>query len=397
MDNGRFNMIPSSPDGFPGFLRAKIDRPTWVEVDAQAIQANIRSLRRPLDPRVRFMAVVKAEAYGHGALGVATSALGAGADCFGVATPYEGQLLRAAKIDSPIIILSPTLPVQAPAIVENRLVPSITSLETARAIAQLAPAGDPVPVHVKVNTGMNRSGVEREDAVEFLRALRAVDGIEIEGIFSHFYGADDPDRAPAYAQFEKFDALLRELRTLGLRPPIAHISNSAAIIDMPEMSLDMVRAGLAIYGMYPSDFVSRRIKLAPALVWKSRVVETRRIEAGEPVSYSATWIAERSTTVALMPVGYADGFRRALSNRGEVLIRGRRCRVAGRVCMDLTVLDCGDEPVEIGDEIVLIGRQGDDEISAERMAETLGTNNYEVTTQITYRVSRRLAAAHENQ
>lgn len=386
-------MIRSAPEGYPQFLRAKIDRPTWAEIDAQAIQSNIRALRRPLDPRARFMAVVKAEAYGHGALGVAAAALEAGADCFGVATPYEGQLLRTAKIDVPIIILSPTLPVQAAAIVENRLIPSVTTMETARALGSLAAsAANPVRVHVKINTGMNRSGVEREDAVEFLRALRAIDGIEVDGIFSHLYGADDPDRAPAYAQFEEFESLLRELRALDLRPPVAHISNSAAIIDMPEMSLDMVRAGLAMYGMYPSDFVSRRIKLTPALAWKSRVVETRRIEAGEPVSYSATWIAERATNVALMPVGYADGFRRALSNRGEVLIRGRRCRVAGRVCMDLTVLDCGDEAVAVGDEIVLIGCQGDEVVSAEEMADKLGTNNYEVTTQITYRVPRRLAA-----
>jgi alanine racemase len=385
-------MIRSAPEGYPQFLRAKVDRPTWAEIDPHAIQSNIRALRRPLDPRVRFMAVVKAEAYGHGALGVAAAALEAGADCFGVATPYEGQLLRAAQIEAPIIILSPTLPSQAPAIVEHGLIPSVTSLETARALAAQTTSGAaPIRIHVKVNTGMNRSGVESEDAVEFLRALREIGGIETEGVFSHLYGADDPDRAPAYAQFEEFESLLRELRALDLRPPIAHIANSAAIIDMPEMRLDMVRAGLSMYGMYPSDFVSRRIKLKPALTWKSRVVETRRVKAGKPVSYSATWVAERDTNVALMPVGYADGFRRALSNRGEVLIRGRRCRVAGRVCMDLTVLDCGDEPVAIGDEIVLIGRQGGESIPAEEMAEKLGTNNYEVTTQITYRVPRRLA------
>ncbi|MEK8022297.1 MAG: alanine racemase [Candidatus Hydrogenedentota bacterium] len=367
------------------FLRAKLERPTWVEIDSEAIRSNIASLRRRLPASTRFMAVVKAEAYGHGAIGVAHAAESAGAAMLGVATPYEGQLLRAAGIELPIVILSPVLPQQAASVAENRLTPCITSLETARALS-----GTGTQVHVKVNTGMNRAGIEPDETIEFLRAVRAIEGVEVEGVFSHFAGSDDPDRTSAYDQFDRFELLLRELRAAELRPPIAHISNSGAIIDMPEMSLDMVRAGIAMYGLYPSLTVSRLVKLVPALSWKSHVIETRRLTAGARVSYSGTWVAPRETTVALMPVGYADGLRRALSSKGEVLVRGKRRRIAGRVCMDLTVIDCDSADVEPGDEIVLIGRQGDEVITAEDQAEWIGTNNYEVTTQITYRVPRRI-------
>ncbi|HBW46644.1 TPA: alanine racemase, partial [bacterium] len=242
----------------------------------------------------------------------------------------------------------------------------------------------------KVNTGMNRSGIEIEDTAEFLRKLSKIEGIEVEGIFSHFAGSDEIDRHGAYDQFERFEILLHNLESLGLRPPIAHISNSAAIIDMPEMSLDLVRAGLAIYGMYPSNYVSRSPVLKPALTWKTHVIDKRILPEGSAVSYGGTWRAEKETIVALLPVGYADGYRRALSNKGEVLLRGNRCKIAGRVCMDLTVVDCGNNPVEIGDEVVLLGEQNSSHITADEMAEWLGTNNYEVTTQITYRVPRRI-------
>jgi alanine racemase len=365
-------------------IRSKVERPTWVEIDHAAIAANIGALRKNVAATARFMAVVKAEAYGHGAIGVARSALEAGAERLGVATPYEGRLLRRAGIEVPIQVLSPILAHQAEEVAADGLIPSVTSIETARALA-----GRGAKIHVKVNTGMNRSGIALAEAPGFLRALQAIKGLEVEGIFSHYAGADDPDRRGAYDQFERFEALLRELRGLGLRPPIAHIANSAAIIDMPETALDMVRAGIAMYGLYPSDDVSRLVRLRPALAWKTRVVEARRLARGEAVSYNGTWIApEDGCWTALLPVGYADGLRRGLSNRGEVLVGGRRRTIAGRVCMDLTVVDCGDAEPAIGEEVVLIGHQGDEELTADAMAKLLGTNNYEVTTQITYRVPR---------
>lgn len=367
----------------PSFIKAKTDRPTWAEVDADAIAANVRALDRHLEHRARMMAVVKAEAYGHGALGAARTALDAGASCLGVATPYEGQLLRAAGIDVPIVLLSPTLPSQAPEIMRYRLTPAVTSLDMIRALADSGAS-----VHVKVNTGMNRSGLMPADVPAFLREALLIPGVGIEGIFSHLAGADEPDRHGAYDQFDRFDGLLRTLKDQGLRPPVAHIANSAAVLDMPEMALDLVRPGLALYGMYPSTYVGRRVALRPALSWKTRLVEKRRLSTGEAVSYAGTWTAPRPTWTALMPVGYADGLRRALSNKGEVLLGGRRCPIIGRVCMDLTVIDCGDQEPHVGDEIVILGEQKGAVISAEDMASWLGTNNYEVTTQITYRVPR---------
>ncbi|PIU48003.1 MAG: alanine racemase [Candidatus Hydrogenedentes bacterium CG07_land_8_20_14_0_80_42_17] len=378
-------MFDGVKENSSNFFKAKLDRPTWVEIDTEAVRSNIRSLRRALSSTVRFLAVVKAEAYGHGAIGVAHAAMKEDVYGFGVATPYEGQLLRESKIDAPIIVLSPILSHQADDIVSNRLTPAVASLEVAEALK-----GSGTKIHVKVNTGMNRSGIEIEDTAEFLRKLSKIEGIEVEGIFSHFAGSDEIDRHGAYDQFERFEILLHNLESLGLRPPIAHISNSAAIIDMPEMSLDLVRAGLAIYGMYPSNYVSRSPVLKPALTWKTHVIDKRILPEGSAVSYGGTWRAEKETTVALLPVGYADGYRRALSNKGEVLLRGNRCKIAGRVCMDLTVVDCGNNPVEIGDEVVLLGEQNSSHITADEMAEWLGTNNYEVTTQITYRVPRRI-------
>ncbi len=371
------------PSGTASFIKAKTDRPAWVEIDAGAIGANVRAIRKQIPAACALMAVVKAEAYGHGAIGAAKAALDAGASCLGVATPYEGQLLRASGIDLPIVVLSPTLPRQAPEIIRYRLTPSVTGMEMVRALADSG-----TRVHLKVNTGMNRSGLPIAEAPAFLRAASTVPGVSVDGVFSHLAGADEPDRHPAYDQFDRFDALLRTLGDQKLRPRVAHIANSAAVLDMPEMALDLVRPGLALYGMYPSEYVGRRIALRPALSWKTRVVEKRRLAAGEPVSYAGTWTAAHPTWTALLPVGYADGLRRALSNRGQVLIGGRRAPIAGRVCMDLTVIDCGEYEPAIGEEVVLIGTQGEDAIRAEEMAGWLGTNNYEVTTQITYRVPR---------
>lgn len=364
-------------------LKSKIDRPTWVEIDTAALRHNITALQQTV-PASRFMAVVKANAYGHDALIVARVALECGATHFGVATPHEGQLLREAGFTQPIVILGPSLASQARSIAEWKLSPSVTSVETAMALE-----GTGTSVHVKVNTGMNRSGIDLATAPQFIQTLMKIPGVTVEGLFSHFAGADDVDRFPAYDQFERFEKLLRDLRAANIRPPIAHICNTAAIIDMPEMGLDMVRAGLGMYGMYPSNFVSRRPGLRPVLSWKTKVVESRLIEAGAAVGYNGTFVAEKPTWISLLPVGYADGYRRILSNRGEVIVRGKRRRIAGRVSMDLIIIDSGDERIEPGEEVVLLGRQSDEAITADEMASWLGTNNYEVTTQISQRVHRK--------
>lgn len=364
-------------------LNPRSERETWAEIDLSAHAANIRALRARIPATCRFMSVVKANAYGHGAASIARNALSNGAAYLGVATPLEGALLRAAGIEAPIVVLSPTSTEQVEIIVRNRLMPAVSSIAMVKALERTD-----TKVHVKVNTGMNRSGIEPGEVEPFLRAIAAMDGVEAEGIFSHLAGADEPNRHSAYDQFDRFVGVLRAIEAAGLRPRIAHIANSAAILDMPEMALDMVRAGIAQYGLFPSNHVSRIAKLKPVLTWKASVVECRRLKAGDAVSYAGTFVAEKPTTIALLTIGYADGYRRALSNKGQVLLKGKRCPVAGRVCMDLTVVDCGDLEVKCGDEAVLIGRQGDDAISADEMATWLGTINYEVTTQITERVPR---------
>lgn len=358
-------------------------RETWVEIDLAAFKQNVGELKRYLDKNCLFLAAVKANGYGHGDIAVSVAALEAGADVLGVATVEEGIRLRDAGISAPILVMSPTLPAHAPAILAHDLKAAVTDMEMVRRLG-----GKQAQVHLKVNTGMNRSGIAVEDVPDFLSRTKGEGGVEVEGIFTHLACADSPDRHDAYDQFDRFSELLRKLIEMDLRPPIAHIANSAALLDMPEMALDMVRPGISLYGLYPSAYVSRRERIKPVLSWKARVVETRRIEAGEKVSYGYTWIAERPTNIALLPVGYGDGFRRGLSNRGAVLIGGRRCPVAGRVCMDLSVVDCGDLPVEVGDEAVIIGTQGDDAVTADEMAELLDTINYEITTQITERVPR---------
>lgn len=363
--------------------QSKNERPTWVEIDQSALRSNIASLRKNISSSARLMAVVKADAYGHDSILVARTAIASGATCLGVATPHEGEKLRSAGIEIPIVVLSPTLPSQARSLIELRLTPSITSIATARALE-----GSGLSIHIKINTGMNRSGVDLPEALEFIRSAGEIPGVAVEGVFSHFAGADDADRRWAYDQFDLFENLLRELGASGLRPPIAHICNTAAVIDMPEMALDMVRVGLGMYGLYPSNFVSRRPKLLPVLSWKTKILERRFLQAGVRVGYNGTYVTENPAWVALLPVGYADGYRRALSNKGEVIIGGKRRRIAGRVSMDLIIVDCGDDAVNVEDEAVLIGRQGEEEITADEMAAWLGTNNYEVTTQISQRVPR---------
>ncbi|MBL4888954.1 MAG: alanine racemase [Candidatus Lindowbacteria bacterium] len=364
-------------------LSAQSERATWAEVSLKNIRSNYSCLKKSLKKDCKLMAIVKANAYGHGAGSVSKALEEEGVDFLGVAAPFEGALLRAAGVQVPIVVLSPTSPEQAEIIAGNNLIPAISSIEMA-----LALDGRRVKAHVKVNTGMNRCGVEPEKISEFLTDIASKTDLQIEGIFSQLAGADDIDRNGAYNQFDIFESLLRELRSKNLRPPIAHISNSAAVLDMPEMNLDLVRTGLSLYGMYPSEFVSRSLNLAPVLSWKAKVVETRELQPGESVSYGSTYTATKPTRVALLPVGYADGYRRSLSNRAEVLIRGERCKVAGKVCMDLTVVECGEMDVHSGDEVVLIGSQGEDSISIEEMAAWLDTINYEVTTQITERVPR---------
>lgn len=368
----------------------KTIRPTHLEIDLDAIAANLRGVRARVGPGVKVLAAVKADGYGHGIVETAKVAVEVGTEMVGVAIVEEGVRLRNAGIDLPVLVLGASLPEQAATIVQYRLTQTVCTIELAAALADRAAAeGQTVPVHVKVDTGMGRLGLPVEDVVPFIRQLTAYPSLVIEGIFTHFSTADDADKRFTVEQTHRFRQLLVDLERQGLRPAIAHAANSGAILDLPESYFDMVRPGLIVYGYYPVGGVSRSLPLQPAMTWKTRIVYLKRVPAGTGLSYGRTYVTPQDTVIATLPVGYEDGYSRALSNRGVVLVRGQRAPVVGRVCMDQCLIDVGHIPgVSIGDEVVLVGRQGTDEVSIYELARRLGTIPNEAVCLVGTRVPR---------
>jgi alanine racemase len=363
---------------------------TYATVDLDAIAHNMRALAAHTTAREIF-AVVKSNAYGHGAVQVAETALNSGATRLAVGRVDEARQLRAGGIRAPILIMCYTVPAEAETIVAQDLMATVISLEDAEALSRRAAAlGRTVSVHVKVDTGMGRYGLlPGGEVLPFLAALEKLPNLEIEGIFTHFATADARDKTYARQQFALFQKILKSVEEAGYSIPLRHAANSAATLDLPETHLDAVRPGIALYGMYPSEEVTRDVPLKAALTLKSHVGRVRTLPAGASVSYGRTFIASQPTTVANIPVGYGDGYHRVLSNRGAVLIGGQRAPIVGRVCMDQFVVDVSHIPgVAEGDEVVLIGAQGDQRITAEEIAGLAGTINYEVTTGLLQRIPR---------
>ncbi|TEB12323.1 Alanine racemase [Pelotomaculum sp. FP] len=366
--------------------------PVWAEIDLQAVAGNMREIRRVTAATARVMAVVKANAYGHGAVEVSRVALANGADWLGVARVAEGTALREAGIEAPVLVLGYITPEQCDEVVRRRLTQAVYTREMGLALAEAAVrAGTKARVHFKVDTGMGRIGwTEPSRVIQETLELARNPNLEIEGIFTHFAAADAADKQYTQRQFQKFMEIIEKLRQNGLEFPLRHAANSAAIMELPETHLDLVRAGIIVYGLYPSDEVDRgRVALSPVMSLKARVAYVKDVPAGFKVSYGCTYATERDTNIATLPLGYADGYSRLLSSRGEVLLKGRRAPVVGRVCMDQLMVDAGDIPsVKIGDEAVLIGRQNGEKISADDIAARIGTINYEVTCMVNQRVPR---------
>ncbi|SFR08605.1 alanine racemase [Desulfoscipio geothermicus] len=370
--------------------------PVWSEINLAAIAHNIRQLKNITRPDAELMAVVKANAYGHGAGQVARVAMENGATRLGVARVSEGEALRRAGIDAPLLILGYTVPEDYPSLLANDLAQTVYSLAAARELsATAARAGKKAVVHIKVDTGMGRLGfcIDKEavkEAVREITAIAKLPHLEVEGIYTHFAAADSRDKSYTIKQWRKFNELLEALSREGLAFLYRHAANSAALIDLPETHLDLVRAGIAIYGVYPSNEVlTERVSLKPAMAVKARVAHVKRVPAGTGISYGVTHITPKDTLVATIPAGYADGYSRLLSSRGEVLLRGRRAPVIGRVCMDQFMVDVGHlSDVEPGEEVVLMGRQGDDMVSADEIAGKIGTIAYEVLCMVSARVPR---------
>jgi alanine racemase len=363
---------------------------TWAEIDLDAIAHNARELKQLVGEKTELMAVVKANAYGHGAVPVAEAALENGASRLAVHRALEGVQLRQAGITAPVLIMGYTLPAQAGTIVRWDLTPTVNTLEQAQALSAAALHQEKVlPIHVKIDTGLGRFGLLPDEAVDFVQAISELPGLFLESIYTHFAMADASDKSYTLQQFEIYLGVVRRLEEVGFAIPIKHVAGSAATLDLPEMHLDMVRCGITLYGLRPSDEVEPTIPLRPAMALKSRVARVRTLPAGSSISYGCTYTTSEPTRVALVPVGYGDGYHRLISNKGQVLIRGQRAPIVGRVCMDQFVVKVSNIPnVQQDDEVVLLGRQGDDEISAEEVATWAKTINYEVATSILPRVTR---------
>ena len=364
-------------------------RPTWLEVDLEAIAHNVRRVVEIVGPAVKVLAVLKADGYGHGAVRVARTALNNGAYCLGVASINEGLALRQAGISAPILVLGFTPGWQARELVLNGLSATVFDMDVAKALSRAAGQLDSqVKVHVKVDTGMGRLGLLPDDVIPFVLALRSLPHLVVEGIFTHFSVADaDPEYTRW--QTDRFRQVLEAISAEGIDLPSVHAANSAAILSLPESHFGMVRLGIAMYGLHPSSQVPCPPDFRPALSFKTEVAQVKTLAPGSYVSYGNTYRTTDTQRIAVIPVGYADGFRRAPRHWGEVLVRGRRAPIVGRVCMDQTMIDVTTiADVRQGDEVVLIGEQGGERITAEEVAERLGTINYEVVSEILARVPR---------
>ena len=365
-------------------------RQTLSLIDLDALCWNYRQVRAKVGSGVKILSMVKANAYGHGARRIAEVLAAEGCDAFGVATLEEGLELREAGIGAPILVVGGTYPEQLNLLKENKLTPVVHDAESLARLDDAArKRGLAFKVHLKIDTGMGRIGFLSADFASWLPLLKQLRALEIEGVFSHFSHADNVAGDYTRHQVGIFYDLVKRLRTEGISPALVHIANSAATITLPDAYFNMVRPGLMLYGIYPAAAMAGQISLQPVLSWKSRVLQLKKVPAGASISYGRTFITRRESLIGTVPVGYADGYSRRLSNVGAMLVRGQRAPVAGTVCMDLTMIDVTDiGGVQQGDEVVLLGRQGNAVISADEMAAWSNTISYEILTSIGTRVPR---------
>ena len=369
-------------------------RPAWVAVDLGAVRANIGALAASAAPAA-LLATVKADAYGHGAVPVALAAVEAGAAFLGVAFVEEGIELRDAGIDAPILLLSEPPPTAAPAVIAHQLTPLVYTVNGIDALAKAVvdTGASPHAVHLKVDTGMHRVGCAPADAVALAEMIAARDELRFEGLATHLAVADELDSSYTDAQLDAFDAVIDAITDRVGRPAVVHAANSAGLLAHPRARYDLVRAGIALYGITPVDEAVADVVLRPALSLHARVSFVKQLDAGTRVSYGLRYTLPRASRIATVPVGYADGVPRALGAAGgEVLVHGVRCPIAGTVTMDQLLVDVGDLDVAVDDDVVLLGAQGDDEITADEWAARLDTIPYEVVTRLGSRLPRRYSA-----
>ncbi len=364
-----------------------LERSVWAEIDLSAVEHNVKEIRRWVKPTAKLCAVVKADGYGHGAVPTAKAVLKAGADCLAVAIVSEALELRQAGIDVPILILGYTPPEQAEIVIANDITQTVFSLEVAQALSAAAVRlGSTARVHIKVDTGMGRVGIRPQESGDFALKVAALPNIFIEGIYSHFAASDSSDKSFTLQQYKRFMAAVERVEARGIKIPVRHVANSAAVLDLPQTHLDMIRPGIILYGLWPSDEVKHQLDLRPAMKLKAQIGFVKSVPVGTPISYGLAFYTQRQSRIATLPVGYADGWSRLLANRAKVLIKGQPAALVGRVCMDQCMVDVTEIPgVRAGEEALLFGGS---ELPVEEVARHMGTIHYEVICMIGKRVPR---------
>lgn len=365
-------------------------RPTAAVIDKGALKFNYKELKKRVARSTDMMAVVKANAYGHGDIEVAKALEEAGCALFGVALPEEGARLREAGITSAIVVLSGVAPSQVKDLFASDLTPAVVDINSARLINDLAvTAGTPKEIHLKIDTGMGRLGIKPDDLGPFLEALKGFTGLKLAGVYSHFAEMEAEDKAFSVVQLKRFTEAVEAVRSSGFKPRYVHMANSAAVVGFAESHFNLVRPGIMLYGSYPASHFTGKIELKPVMRIETRVLSLKTLPPASPISYSRTFVTSRESLIAVLPIGYGDGLARSLSGRGEALVSGVRVPMVGLVCMDLVMCDVTDvEGVRVGDEVVILGGQGTETITAEEIAAKAGTISYEIFCNITARVPR---------
>ncbi len=365
---------------------------SWVEINLDSLAWNHRLVQEKIGPDAQCLAVVKANAYGHGMLEISTALYRLGVRWFGVASVYEGQILRKALPEAHILVLGYIHSDEIPCLLEENLVPTVSSILFAAELnARAERRRITRTLHVKIDTGMGRLGLPPAELDAFFKQIARMPHLVAEGILSHFSSADEEDLTHSQAQLKIFEEAVRKMKAVGLPVRWIYLANSNAVFRLQESHFNLVRCGLFLYGLYPSKDYPHNFGLKPVLEWKARAGLIKEFQPGQTVSYGRTHAVQQPTKIAIVPVGYADGYSRRLSNRGKVLIRGHFAPVVGRVTMDHIMVDVGHIPgIQEGDEVVLIGRQGKNQIRAEDIAAWLDTISYEVVCAIGHRVERKV-------
>lgn len=366
----------------------KYYRPTFAEIDIGAIRHNLEIIAHIVKSDTKILGVVKADAYGHGMTEV-SKAIADCVDYFGVASIDEAANLRRMGIKKPILVVGAILPEEIEGVLRFNVIQTVSDMDVPRKLSKIARAKNKtVKVHVKIDTGMGRIGFWHENAIGFIKKIAGLKNIVIDGIFTHFPNAE-ADKVFTYSQISNFKRLVEDLWDNNIDIPVKHTANSIGLVDFKDSHMNMVRPGLMMYGIYPKKSLMKNIYLRPALTFKTKIIYLKSAPKGRPISYGMTYVTRKPTKIATIPVGYGDGYSRHFSNKAEVLIKGVRCPIVGRVCMDMSMVDVGHlKNVKIGDDVILIGRQGREIIRAEELAGLINTIPYEVLCNIGHRVPR---------